>query len=217
MSRLIDNIKQYQETFKQRVPKDLQEVMLKATENLKNEKLSKNALKLKDKAKSFTLKNAINKDVNLDELLKENKFVVLNFYRGAWCPYCNLELKAFEQINDKLIQNKAKLVAISPQTPDASLTTMQKNELSFEVLSDTNNKVAKEYGLVFSLAQELRPIYEKFGIDIVTSNNENSFELPMPATYVINKNKEIIYAFIDEDYTSRSEPQEILDIISKNQ
>lgn len=160
MSRLIDNIKQYQETFKQRVPKDLQEVMLKATENLKNEKLSKNALKLKD---------------------------------------------------------KAKLVAISPQTPDASLTTMQKNELSFEVLSDTNNKVAKEYGLVFSLAQELRPIYEKFGIDIVASNNENSFELPMPATYVINKNKEIIYAFIDEDYTSRSEPQEILDIISKNQ
>lgn len=217
MSRLIDNIKQYQETFKQRVPKDLQEVMLKATENLKNEKLSKNALKLKDKAKSFTLKNAINKDVNLDELLKENEFVVLNFYRGAWCPYCNLELKAFEQINDKLIQNKAKLVAISPQTPDASLTTMQKNELSFEVLSDTNNKVAKEYGLVFSLAQELRPIYEKFGIDIVASNNENSFELPMPATYVINKNKEIIYAFIDEDYTSRSEPQEILDIISKNQ
>lgn len=216
MSRLIDEINNYKENFKKRVPSELQEIMLNATQELKETSLSKNALKVGNTAKDFALLNAVNQIVTLDELLKENDFVVINFYRGLWCPYCNLELKALQSINDELIKNNARLVAISPQTPDASLTTKEKNELEFEVLSDSNNKLAKDYGLVFSLAQELRPIYERFGIDIVGLNNEDSFELPLPATYVINKQKEIIYSFIDEDYTSRSEPQEILDIIAKN-
>lgn len=216
MSRLIDEINNYKENFKKRVPSELQEIMLNATQELKETSLSKNALKVGNTAKDFALLNAVNQIVTLDELLKENDFVVINFYRGLWCPYCNLELKALQSINDELIKNNTRLVAISPQTPDASLTTKEKNELEFEVLSDSNNKLAKDYGLVFSLAQELRPIYERFGIDIVGLNNEDSFELPLPATYVINKQKEIIYSFIDEDYTSRSEPQEILDIIAKN-
>lgn len=216
MSRLIDEINKYKESFKQKVPQELQEIMLTATENLKKQSLSKNALKVTHIAKPFTLLNAVNKKISLDDLLVENDFVVINFYRGLWCPYCNLELKALQTINDELKTLNAKLVAISPQTPDASLSTKEKNELDFEVLSDTHNALAKEYGLVFSLADELKPIYEKFGIDIPGSNNENTYELPLPATYVINKNKEIIYSFIDEDYTKRSEPQEILDIITKN-
>ncbi|QKJ22417.1 peroxiredoxin-like family protein [Poseidonibacter lekithochrous] len=216
MSRLIDEINNYKEGFKTKVPQELQEVMLNATEELKKTSLSKNALKVGNTAKDFALPNAVNQTVSLDELLKENDFVVINFYRGLWCPYCNLELKALQSINDELINNNAKLVAISPQTPDASLTTKEKNELEFEVLSDSHNTLAKDYGLVFSLAEELRPIYESFGIDIVGLNDEDSFELPLPATYVINKQKEIIYSFIDEDYTSRCEPQEILDIIAKN-
>ena len=216
MSRLIEEINNYKEGFKKKVPQELQEIMLNATEELKKTSLSKNALKAGTTAKDFALPNAVNQTVSLDELLKENDFVVINFYRGLWCPYCNLELKALQSINNELINNNAKLVAISPQTPDASLTTKEKNELEFEVLSDSHNTLAKDYGLVFSLAEELRPIYESFGIDIVGLNDEDSFELPLPATYVINKQKEIIYSFIDEDYTSRCEPQEILDIIAKN-
>ena len=216
MSRLIDEIKNYQEGFKQKVPVEIQEVMLKATDKLKELSISKNALKVGDTAKDFALSNAVNNTVSLDELLKNNDFVVVNFYRGLWCPYCNLELKALQTINDDLAKLNTKLVAISPQTPDASLSTKEKNELEFEVLSDTHNELAKDYGLVFSLAEELRPIYTSFGIDIPGSNDEDTYELPLPATYVINKNKEIIYSFIDEDYTKRSEPQEILDIISKN-
>ncbi len=217
MSRLIDEIKKYQEGFKQKVPKQTQEMMLKATEALKNTSISKNALKEGDKAISFTLPNAINSSISLDKLLEDNDFVVINFYRGLWCPYCNLELKALQEINDELKKSNTKLITVSPQTPDAILSTKEKNELEFEVLSDAHNKVAKEYGLVFSLDQELRPIYESFGIDIVGLNQENSYELPMPATYIINKKGEIIYSFIDEDYTKRSEPQTILDIIRKNQ
>lgn len=216
MSRLQEEIKKYQESFKQKVPQDIQELMLKATKKLQEQKLSKNALKVGDKAITFKLKNANYKEICLEEQLKENDFIVLNFYRGQWCPYCNLELQALQSINAQLKALNGKIIAISPQTPDNSLTTKEKNELEFEVLSDEFNKVAKEYGLVFSLDEELRPIYKSFGIDIITANNEDSFELPMPATFVINKNKEIIYSFVDEDYTKRSEPQTILDIIQKN-
>lgn len=216
MSRLLDEIKKYQEAFKEKVPEDIQKVMLDATEELKRLSLSKDALKVSDKAINFELLNAVNKPVSLKEALENNEFVVINFYRGQWCPYCNLELKALQTINDELAKLNAKIIAISPQTPDSSLSTKEKNELAFEVLSDKENKVAKEYGLVFSLAEELRPIYKSFGIDIESSNKEDSYELPMPATYIINKNQEIIYSFIDEDYTKRSEPQTILDIIQKN-
>ncbi len=216
MSRLIDEIKNYQKGFKSKVPAEIQEIMLKATKELENTEISKNALKVGDIAKDFKLPNAVNKEVSLSDALEENDFIVINFYRGVWCPYCNLELKALQNINEDLNNLGAKLISISPQTPDASLSTKEKNELAFEVLSDSHNKIAKEYGLVFSLAEELRPIYSSFGIDIVGLNQENSFELPMPATYVINKNKEILFSFIDEDYTKRCEPQEILDIIRKN-
>ncbi len=213
MSRLIDEIKKYQENFKDRVPVEFQEIMLNATENLKGLNISKDSLKEGNNAKDFALPNAVNATISLDELLKDNEYVVINFYRGAWCPYCNLELKALQGINSELKELNAKLVAISPQTPDASLSTKEKNELEFEVLSDLHNSVAKEYGLVFSLAEELRPIYEGFGIDIPGSNDENTYDLPMPATYVVNKNKEIIFSFIDEDYTKRCEPQTILDLL----
>lgn len=216
MSILLDEIKKYQETFRTRVPIDLQEVMLMATKKLENEKISKNALQVGNKAKNFNLPNVLGKSILLDELLENNTFVVLNFYRGTWCPYCNLELKALQGINDELSKLNTKLVAISPQTPDSSLTTKEKNELDFEVLSDENSKVIKEYGLVFNLDEELKPIYKSFGINIPKSNGNETYELPMPAIYIINKNKDIIFSFIDEDYTKRCEPKTILDTIRKN-
>lgn len=216
MSRLLDEIKNYQEAFKKKVPEEIKKVMLNATKKLEELNISKNALHEKDTAKCFVLKNVFKEDVSLDILLEDNDFVVLNFYRGAWCPYCNLELKALQTINNDLEKLNAKLVAISPQTPDASLTTKEKNELQFEVLSDTNSTIAKEYGLVFNLEDELIPIYESFGIKIPESNGTKTYELPMPATYIINNKKEIIYSFIDEDYTKRCEPQTILDIIQEN-
>jgi len=216
MSRLTEEINNYKEAFKDKVPADVREIMNKATVDLEKESISKDALKVGALAKQFALPNALGNLIKLDKLLEQNDYIVLNFYRGVWCPYCNMELKALQDMNDEFKKLGAKIVAISPQTPDASLSTQEKNELTFEVLSDEHNKIAKEYGLVFSLAQELRPIYSKFGIDIPTSNADDSFELPMPATYLIKKNGEILYSFIDEDYTKRCEPQIILDIISKN-
>ena len=213
MSRLIDAIKDYQVAFRKKAPQEVQETMLKATKKLEEASISKNALKVGDYVKDFTLPNSLGKNVSLSEALDKNEFVIINFYRGAWCPYCNLELKALQAKKEEFKNLGAELIAISPQTPDSSLTTKEKNELEFEVLSDNNNIIAKEFGLVFSLAQELRPIYKSFGIDIPFSNKEDSYELPMPATYIISKNKEIVFSFVDEDYTKRCEPQDIIDAI----
>ncbi|MFT7005171.1 MAG: peroxiredoxin [Sulfurimonas sp.] len=216
MSKLVDEIKKYQVTFREKAPVEVQEIMLAATKKLENAKLSKNALKVGDFAKDIKLPNAVGNKVSLYDALQHNEFVILNFYRGAWCPYCNLELKGLQDRVAEFTNLGAKLIAISPQSPDASLGTKEKHELTFELLSDSNNIIAKEYGLVFSLADELKPIYQSFGIDIPGHNKEESYELPMPATYVVNKNKEIIFSFIDEDYTKRGEPQDIIDAIKKH-
>lgn len=105
------------------------------------------------------------------------------------------------------------LVAVAPELPDKSLSTAAKNALAFEVLSDLGNKVARNFGLVFSLAEELRPIYASFGIDIPAYNGDDTFELPMPATYVIGTDGTIVHAFVNADYTRRLEPAEIVEIL----
>ena len=107
----------------------------------------------------------------------------------------------------------AQLVAISPNLPDKSLSTVEKNHIAFEVLSDVGNHVARDFGLVFTLSEELRPIYASFGIDIPAFNGDHTFELPMPATYVIATDGIITYAFVDPDYTKRLEPSEIVKVL----
>ncbi len=107
----------------------------------------------------------------------------------------------------------AHLVAVAPELPDKSLSTAERNALAFEVLSDVGNKVVRDFGLVFSLAEELRPIYASFGIDIPAYNGDDTFELPMPATYVIDTDGIIVHAFVDTDYTRRLEPAKIVEIL----
>jgi peroxiredoxin len=109
----------------------------------------------------------------------------------------------------------AQLVTVSPQLPDNSLSTAEKLDLTFEVLSDVGNRVAREFGLVFTLPEEMRSIYQDFGIDLPGANGDESFELPMPATYVIDKSGIVRLAFVDIDYTRRLDPEDIIDALKK--
>lgn len=113
-------------------------------------------------------------------------------------------------------QTGARLVAISPETPDHSLSTREKNKLAFDVLFDKGNKVAESFGLVFVLPEILRPIYESYGLDIPGHNGDSTFELPMPATYIISQKGEVLYNFVDADYTRRLEPGNIIKILNGN-
>jgi peroxiredoxin len=109
----------------------------------------------------------------------------------------------------------AQLVTVSPQLPDNSLSTAEKLDLTFEVLSDVGNRVAREFGLVFTLPEEMRSIYQDFGIDLPGANGDESFELPMPATYVIDKSGIVRLAFVDIDYTRRLDPEDIIESLKK--
>ena len=141
--------------------------------------------------------------------------MVINFYRGGWCPYCNVELREFQKVLPEIKELGATLIAISPELPDNSLSTKEKNELDFEVLSDQGNKVAKDFGLVFEMADELKKVYDKFGLDIPKFNGDDSWEIPMPATYVIDSDGTVKFSFVDADYTVRAEPSDVIEALKK--
>lgn len=211
---LTDAIAQYKEQFRQNVADPIQSTMATATQDLIDSGIANQALKEGESLPDIRLPNVTGQSVAIKDLLKAGP-VVISFYRGGWCPYCNLELKALQ---DKLPEIKAlgaQLVAISPETPDTSLSTAEKNELEFEVLSDVGNTVAKSLGLVFTLPEELRPIYSQFGIDIPAHNGDATFELPLPATYVIASDGTVILAFADPDYTQRLEPIKVVDALKQ--
>ncbi|MDF1825038.1 MAG: peroxiredoxin-like family protein [Verrucomicrobiales bacterium] len=161
-------------------------------------------------APDFTLPNASGTEITLSEKLKEGP-VVLVWYRGGWCPYCNLQLAAYQKILPQIEELGAQMIAISPEVPDKSLTTTEKNGLRFEVLSDANLVVSKEYGLVFELTPEVEKYYSEF-FDMKEFNGADAAtnELPLAATYVIKPDGTVTWAFLDADYTKRAEPRDIL-------
>ena len=200
----------------QKIPAEAQAVMARAGDDLAKLGLEDNSLKTGDRLPEFTLKNAVGKSVKSIDLLAKGP-VVLAFYRGGWCPYCNLELRALQAALPDIQAAGAQLVAIAPETPDNSLTTQEKNDLSFEVLSDIGNQVARELGLVFTVPEYLRPIYEKFSIDIVAHNGDENFELPVPATYIVTPQGEIVHHFVNIDYRQREDPERILAVLKQLQ
>lgn len=192
-----------------KLPADVLALMNTTNEELIAQHIKDNALQIGQKVENFSLTNHNGENIELADLLKKGP-VIISFYRGGWCPYCNLELKA---LNDYLPQFKtqsAQLVAISPQLPDETLSTAQKNDLEFDVLCDVSNKVAEQFGLLFTLDERIQALYTQFGIDFEHYYGDKSFKLPLPATYVINQEGVITYAFLSEDYTLRAEPIDVM-------
>lgn len=168
------------------------------------------ALRRGDPAPDFVLPDAIGAGVESRRLRLRGP-LVLCFYRGAWCPYCNLELHAWQQHLPELEQLGATLVAISPQTPDASLTLAEKHALAYPVLSDRGNVVARRFGIVYAVDERMRAVLEGFGVQLSAYNGDSTFELPVPATYVVGKDATIVGAWVDADYRRRAEPSAVLD------
>lgn len=161
------------------------------------------------KAPDFKLFNAVGATVNLYEQLDQGP-VVLTFYRGTWCPYCNRQLRAYQEILPDLQALGAQLIAVSPQLPDSSLSMVEKNELSFQVLSDTRGLVAAKYNLLFDVPQDLREQFVSLGIDLGDYNGPDSWVLPVPATFMIDETAIIRHAYVNPNFLQRMEPDEIL-------
>ena len=192
------------------LPPELMKNFYSSIEAVVQTDIAKHSLKVGEKAPDFTLPDASGKQVGLSELLQHGP-VVVTFYRGEWCPFCNLQLHAYQNVLSQIQALGASLVAISPQTPDHSLSTVEKKELTFTVLSDVGNTVARQYKLVFALPEQFRAMYTSIGSDVPTYDGDASWELPMPGTFIVAQDGTIRLAFVHEDHTQRLEPAALLD------
>jgi peroxiredoxin len=212
---LKEQLAEYRAGWHQRVPAERQAIMQRHIDELRSGTIGRTMLKVGDHAPAIVLGNAKGATVDVGTLLKKGP-VIVTFYRGGWCPYCNLELKAYQQILPEIAATGASLVAISPEKPDDTLSTAEKNALSFEVLSDVGQKVGRAFGLVYEFTEELKTAYHGFNLDIPARNGTpGEWSLPVSATYVIARDASIIYANTDVDYRDRADPRDVLQVLIK--
>jgi peroxiredoxin len=207
---LKQQLDEYLAGWMQRVPADRRAAMERHIAHLSETGLGRNAKQVGDQAPEIVLPDAHGNIFEVGKLLAVGP-VVVTFYRGGWCPYCNLELRAYQAVLPRITAAGASLVAISPEKPDDSLSTAEKNALTFPVLSDVGQKVGKAFGLVYSFTDELRTVYDGFKLDIPGKNGApGDWSLPLSATYVIASDDRILFADTSVDYRRRTDPLDVL-------
>lgn len=192
------------------LPESQQHTLMAAGQRLANSDVAANALRVGDAAPAFTLTDSTGHSFQLSEALSHGP-IVLSFYRGGWCPFCNLELKALAEREADMRNLGAQLVAISPALPLKNQAT--EFNLPFALLFDEANRVAREYGLVMHVDEAVRPLYLQWGFDLPTLNGDNSWEIPLPGTFVIDTNSRVRAAYVNKDYTQRMEPDDIINAL----
>jgi peroxiredoxin len=196
--------------------KEALDTMHRATAGLIASGQAQRAKKAGDIAPEFTLRDPEGKLVSSRDLLAKGP-LVLSFYRGVWCPYCNLELQALQDALPVIAARGASLVAISPQTAPNSRKSQRDNKLSFPILSDVRSEVAAAFGIRFALPDDLVALYKTFKNDLPVFNDDPSWVLPMPARYIIGRDGIIAYADVNPDYTHRPDPSELLPVLDRLQ
>jgi peroxiredoxin len=195
-------------------PPEIHPIMERATAELIATGQAGRAIKAGDVAPQFRLKDQDGNEVSSASLLEKGPLIV-TFYRGVWCPYCNLELQALNEVLPELQRYGANVVAISPQTAVNSRKSVRTNELGFPVVSDTNNETAAAFGLRFNLPDYLIELYKKLKNDLPAFNGDPSWTLPMPARYVIGTDGIVLYSEVNPDYTHRPDPSEMFPVLEK--
>ncbi|MGH1554781.1 peroxiredoxin-like family protein [Streptomyces sp. L7] len=209
MTTLNAELRTFYEARQQQIPAEIREIMRRARSGTRRLRPGRPRPDRRDARPALQPPSATGQTLALDDLLAEGP-VVLTFYRGAWCPYCNIALRSLQQHHAAITARGARLVAVSPQIPDESLTLTEKHALTFDVLSDLGSDTAKQYGLAFDLPDDLAAVYDKLGFDLQRVNDGHPRTLPLPATYVIDRDGMIRWAFVDTDYTTRAEPADVL-------
>ena len=194
------------------VPPQTQAVHAATIAALKQQRLAANILPVSAKIPEFQLQDHNNKTVSPSDLLATAR-LVLCFIRGRWCPFCVAQMEALNLILPEITQAGATLVAISPQTVQQSFFMRDQHKLRFPLLSDPGNKVAKQFGLTYRVPDEQKAIYQRAFVNLPFVNGDESWELPIPATYIIDRDGTVLYASANEDYTDRPEPEEIVRLL----
>lgn len=209
--------------FRGQLPPDLTALIEQGAGEISALDIIERALKPGDKAPAFSLKNQNGEQKNLSEYLAQGP-VVLTFYRGAWCPFCNLQLKEYNDRLDEITGAGATLIAITPEKPGAvdilaesgvrqDVIDMAVGNVGFDVLHDAGNRVAETFGLVFDLPESHRQLLKMLQVDVEKLNGDDSYTFPDPATYVIDTSGLITWAFVPNNYRKRAEVDQILDAL----
>jgi peroxiredoxin len=193
---------------------EIVEVFDRSIQDLVDQGLPADVVSAGDTLKSFTLSDATGSSISLEQLIETGPAVIV-FYRGGWCPYCNVALRTYQrELVPALASFGARLVAISPQTPDQSLSTVEKAELNFTVLSDPGNRVARDVGIVFQQADDVLEAQRELGLDLAMVNAEGSTQLPRPTVLIVDQDRMVRFADVQSDYTARTEVSDILDALA---
>jgi len=187
---------------------------VKTDAELKESGIKNHCLKTGEKIPSFSLPDGTGKVQNIFGF-HDQQWLIISFYRGEWCPFCNIYLKQLQKHLERIENVPARLVAISPQLPDKSLSQAEKLNLKITVLSDVGNKVGKLFGLVYTVPDYLKQVYEKDGLHLEYYNGEGKIELPLPATYIVNRKGEIVYQFVETFPTDRLDPEQLVSVLKK--
>ena len=194
--------------------KEVLDAMHRATAQLIESGQAQRAKKAGDLAPEFALTDSDGKPVSSRELLAKGPLVV-SFYRGVWCPYCNMELQALQAALPEIAARGASLVAISPQTAANSRKSQRDNNLGFPILSDAKSEVANAFGVRFALQDYLIEVYKGFNNNLPVVNEDPAWVLPMPARFVIGTDGIVAYAEVNPDYTQRPDPSELLPVLDR--
>lgn len=197
------------------VPAETQAVHARAIAELKQRQLAGNVLSVGSKIPDFQLQDHDGKTVSSAELLARGR-LVLCFIRGRWCPFCVAQMEAMNIALPEIERSGGKLVAISPQTVKQSYFMRDQHELRFPLLSDSGNNVARQFGLAYPIPEEQKSVYQRAFVNLPLVNGDQSWELPIPATYIADRDGTVLYATANEDYTERPEPAEIIETLASH-
>jgi peroxiredoxin len=195
------------------VPAETQTIHAAAIAELKQQNLATNILPVGAKASEFQLQDHGGKGVSSSDLLAKGR-LVLCFIRGRWCPFCVAQMEAMNLILPEIERAGATLVAISPQTVKQSFFMRDQHKLRFPLLSDAGNKVARQFGLTYRVPDEQRAVYQRAFVNLPFMNGDDSWALPIPATYIIDRDGLVLFASANEDYTERPEPEDIVGVLA---
>lgn len=209
MDNLLDQLTAQAAKTRQSKPEFMQEVDVLIA-SARESGLGAHSLAIGQQAPDFNLPDAHGDSVSLSKLLQKGP-AVLVFYRGSWCPYCNLQIHALQLRLNEIEKLGAQLVAISPQKPDNSLAQIERDALQFTVLSDQDCRVATEYGVAWEVpALLLDHMRKDRGLDLVEINQGNGSRLPIPATFILNQDRQVAWKSVEVDYRTRAEPNEVI-------
>lgn len=212
MNTLAKQIESLNNELMQQVPVAVLEIFEKSITALKSENIETKIAEIGDQLVPFSLPNAANQLIYSKNILEKGK-MILAFFRGSWCPYCNLELRALQENLAKITHKNVTLLAVSPQSTDHNTQLIEKYLLTFDVLTDKDNLLAHQLGIRFELQEFALPTYEAMGINLEEFNQNNDNTLPVPAIFVVDCDGSICYKFADADYRNRLDIDALLHVL----